>query len=86
MTHFNAVRKIRHSVIRPARHGIRMIAVIIAAVVGLTGNFMEASPKLSALDIGDVVEQIQATIERRESIKDMQEIVKSNGLDQLIAV
>lgn len=85
MSHFNAVRKLRHSVVRPARHGIRMIAVIIAALVGLAGNFMEASPKLSALDMGDVVEQIQATIERRESLKDMEGIVKQSKLDQLIA-
>lgn len=82
MSHtFNAVRQIRNAVVRPSRFSIRLIAVILATLVGLAGNFMEASPQLKELDMGDVVEQIHATMERREEIKDLKNEMKEFGFE-----
>ena len=57
------------NVAQPIRYGVRLIAVVIAAAVGLAGHFMENSPQIKELDINNVVEQIHSTLERREAIK-----------------
>lgn len=71
MSHFNIVRILRKTVVRPSKHGVRLIGLILAFICGLSGHFMETSPQLKELDLGDVVEQIHATIERRETIKEL---------------
>lgn len=84
MSHtFKAVRQIRNAVVRPSRFSIRMVAVILATLVGLAGNFMETSPQLKELDMGDVVEQIHATIERREAIKEIEGDMKEFNLESI---
>ena len=78
---FNAVRQIRQSIVRPSGFSIRMIAIALAALVGLAGNFMEASPQLKELDMSSVVEQIHSTMERREEVKDLENEMKAFGYE-----
>lgn len=77
MNHFNAVCQIHRSIVHPSRHGMRLVAVFLAAVVGFLGHWMETSPQFSPLDMGDVVEQIHTTLERRESVKGIHENLNS---------
>lgn len=81
---FSAVRQIRQAMVQPSRHGLRIVAVIIAALVGLAGNFMETSPRLQELDMGGVVEQIHSTLERRESLREIDEL-DSRGQTGVVA-
>lgn len=60
------VSNFRQVCVRPVRHSVRILAVAMAMVMGFGGNFLETSP-----DLGNVVEQIHATLERREEIKDL---------------
>ena len=73
----NAVRKIHHSLVHPSRHGIRVVAVMLAMIAGLAGNFMEFSHSVKELEVNQVVEQIHSTLERREAIKELKSAIKA---------